>query len=188
MRRLSSGWGQACNSTLITGRKQLNSAVSQNHVNTVHTSYSQHCHWNPTPPKKTKTKTSHFKHSLVSEELGWSPPKPNWYTIPSAWLFTLFTNDTEQLLFRMQKNVLFLITAQWNENKQKWNGYIHSLRMLTSTFKILQHGSWLAMTDRESLDYRKRQKTRHMMFPHSSSVHLKVCLWTTYESLLLHIR
>ena len=34
-------------------RKQLNSAVSQSHVNTVHTSYSQHCH-----QRKKKTHTS----------------------------------------------------------------------------------------------------------------------------------
>lgn len=47
-------------------------------------------------------------------------------------------------------------------NKQtKKNEYIHSLRMLTCIFKILQYGSWLEMTDRQSLDYRIRRKAQN---------------------------
>lgn len=118
------------------------------------------------------------------------PPEPNWYTVPSGWVFTLFTNDTEQLLFKMQCKVfvLFLITAQYNYYKQtKKNEYIHGFRMLTSIFKLLQYGSWLAMTERQSLDYRTRQKVQNETHSHSISVQLKVCLWTTCKSLLLHI-
>lgn len=108
MRRLSSGWDQGLR-LYSNNRNLLSSAVSQSHVNTVHTSYSQHRHRGK--EKKKKKKNSHFKHSPASEEHEWShspptpppSPKPNWYTIPSGWLFTLFTNDTEQLLFQNAK-------------------------------------------------------------------------------------
>lgn len=43
MRRLSSGWDQGLR-LYSNNRNLLSSAVSQSHVNTVHTSYSQHRH------------------------------------------------------------------------------------------------------------------------------------------------
>lgn len=177
MRRLSSGWDQGLR-LYSNNRNLLSSAVSQSHVNTVHTSYSQHRHRGK--EKKKKKKTSHFKHSPASEEHEWShspptppSPKPNWYTIPSGWLFTLFTNDTEQLLFQNAKKIReerererekslcfsLLLHSRMSVNKQK-NEYIRSLRRLTSSFKILKYGSRLAMADGWSLDYKKTKDAR----------------------------
>lgn len=127
MRRLSSGWDQGLR-LYSNNRNLLSSAVSQSHVNTVHTSYSQHRHRGK---KKKRKRKPHISNTVLPQKSMKDPipqhpppsPKPNWYTIPSGWLFTLFTNDTEQLLFQNAKKekkrererkvfVLFLITAQ----------------------------------------------------------------------------
>lgn len=134
---LGSGWDQACKSTLTTGNSWTQH-VSQSHGSTVHTSYSQHCH-----RERRRKRKSHFKHSPASEERE-RPHRPPYKknnksdTIPSGWLFTLFTNDTEE------KSLCFsLITAQYDERKTKkeeMGTFIQPPE--TGIFKTLLYGSW----------------------------------------------
>lgn len=150
-------------------RKQLSSAVSQSHVNTVHTSYSQECH--------LKKIISHFKYGPTLEEneqSAWTKLKTihytsrmNIYTIHKWYNTALFPNAKRKVL------VLFLITAQYYDHKAK-HEYIHSLGMLTSIFKSSQYGSSLARTNIQSRDNKTRQNQKYetswyIMFPHSIS-------------------
>lgn len=130
MRRLSSGWDQGLR-LYSNNRNLLSSAVSQSHVNTVHTSYSQHRHRGK--EKKKKKKTSHFKHSPASEEHEWShsPPSPppltqtklihytfrmTIYTIHKWYRTAPFSKCKKIKKKRRERErkvvVLFLITAQ----------------------------------------------------------------------------
>ena len=177
MRWLSSGWVQACDSTLTTGRKRLSSAVSQSHVNTVHTSYSQH--------RRRIKKNSHFKHSPVSEELKQPPPsppqKPQTDTLYHQRDYLHYSQMIQDSSFTECKKMCFSLlrhSTGWHSTEE--NERSHSVRMLRSPFKILQYGSRLAMTDKTRYD-RKRQKNLDIQ----SYLAALQCIWRFAYKLLI---
>lgn len=164
MRRLSCGWDQACDSTLITGRKQLNSAFSQSHVNTVHTSYSQHCQWKI---------ASHFKHSLVLEEHRWFPrPTPITKLIHNTFRMIIYTIHKWYRTAPLKRNnkkttthycaFPYYCTVWWPQTKKK-KEWVHSFA--PDADKVFSRSSSMAVgrqwqTDNH-FDYRTRQKVHN---------------------------
>lgn len=161
MRRLTSGWDQTCDSTLITGRKQLNSAVRQSHVNTVHTSYSQHRH---RKKKKRKRKTLTLKHSHCPRRADWTtpppiPPKPNWYTTIGMIIYSIhkwyrtapFQNA--KMCFSLLLHSRMIINKRKEGNKRMSS--LHSFNQ--DADKYFQDPPAWQLFERQSLDYRQRQ-------------------------------
>lgn len=168
-------------------RKQLNSAVSQSHVNTVHTTYSQHCH--------QREKQPHTSNTFLSQKSKNDPSKTETLYLQDDYLHysQMIQNSS---VFKMQQQkvkrffVLFLITAQYNDKKQQkiMSTFIHSRFWQVFSRSSSMAVGWGWQTD----DHRRQNKTRrsgsgqiwHKMrctvFPYSISVHLKVCLWTNY--------
>lgn len=109
MRRLSSGWDQARKSTLTTAKSWTFESAEV----TVHTAYSQHCHG------EKQNKESHISNTALSQRTD---------TIPSGYLFTLFTNDTEPDWLQMQeKSLCFssLLHTVTTTNKKRMGTIVH---------------------------------------------------------------
>lgn len=119
------------------------------------------------------------------------------YTIHSGWLFTLFTNviQNSSLLERKGKkpphSLCFSLFLHIVMVPNKRSDYIHSLGMLTSSFQ--DPPVWqLVDDDRQTITRLQttqrnvhNQEMSYTVFPQCTSVHLRVCLWTTYKTLLL---
>ena len=178
MRRLSSGWDLGLR-LYSNNRNLLSSAVSQSHVNTVHTSYSQHRHREKKKKKKKENKP-HISNTVLPQKSMNDPTPPPSLPLPSpitqtklihyTFRMTIYTihkwyrtapfqkckkkikeeRDRER---EREKSLCFslLLHSRMSINKQK-NEYIRSLRRLTSSFKILKYGSGLALAERWSLD------------------------------------
>lgn len=102
-------------------------------------------------------KETHTSNTVLSQK----SMKNQTDTIASGWLFTLFTNDTEQLLFKMQEKSLcfsLLLRSMMTINKK---GRVHSFtRNADRHFQDLP--VWhLAGNDRQPRDYRTRQNVRN---------------------------
>lgn len=91
--------------------------------------------------------------------------------------------------------VLFLITAQYNDLTKTKKEWVHSFTQDADKY-FQDPPVWqLVGNDRQTITRLQNEtrspesghKMRYTVSPHSISVHLKVCLWTTYKSLLLHI-
>ena len=81
MRRLSSGWDLGLR-LYSNNRNLLSSAVSQSHVNTVHTSYSQHRHREKKKKKKKENKP-HISNTVLPQKSMNDPTPPPSLPLPS---------------------------------------------------------------------------------------------------------
>jgi len=135
MRRLSSGWGQACASTLITGNSsQPDSRKYCTYI--LFTALSL----------KTKTKTKPHTANTVLFQKSMKDPTPNWNTIPTDEYLHYSQRIQNSSFIKMQKQTekllcfSLLLHSIMTINRKK-DDYIHSLTILTSSFKTLQYGS-----------------------------------------------
>lgn len=100
----------------------------------------------------------------------------------------------EQLPFRKKRKetptqfVLFLISAHCNGAKQKWlHSFTRDADERFSRSSSMAVG-WRWQTDNHQTTTQRNvhnQEMSYTVFPQCTSVHLRVCLWTTYKTLLL---
>lgn len=176
MRRLSSGLRLYSNN-----RKLLSSAVSQSHVNTVQTSYSQHCHREKKKrPNKTKKETSTSSNTALPQQSQDAPLEKAGRTL---YLQDDYLHYSQMIQDSSHQNtrkvfVLFLITAQHGDEKPKlkrMSTFIHPRRWQafsrSSSMAVGRHRPSVSQsTARLHSQKQSGQKA-------SNSGPLKVCLW-----------